>query len=78
MNAEKFLKLKDEITQAKLEKAQIEGALQQNLGRLKKEFGCSTLELGKKKLAQLKAEDEKLTDQIADAAEELEEKYGEL
>ena len=77
-SAKKFLKLKDEISEASLEKAQVEGALKQNMKRLQEDFGVSTLEKAKRKLLQLKSQDEKLDEKIDDIEAELEEKYGEL
>lgn len=72
---ERLLKLKDEIAQAKIDKAQIEGALKQNLQRLKDEFQCRSIEQAKTKLAKLKEQKETLQEQIEKAVENLEENF---
>ena len=72
---ERLLKLKDEIAQAKIDKAQCEGALKQNLQRLKDEFQCRSVEQAKTKLAKLKEQKESLQEQIETAVANLEEKY---
>lgn len=74
-SAEKLLKLKNELEQAKLDKAQLQGALDQNLKRLKEEFDVSTLSEAKKKLDSMIKEQSVLAIKIDKAVEALEEKY---
>ena len=74
-SAEKLLKLKNELEQAKLDKAQLQGALDQNLKRLKEEFDVSTLSEARKKLDYMIKEQAVLTLKIDKAVEALEEKY---
>jgi type II secretory pathway component PulM len=72
---ERLLALKEEIMQAKLDRATVEGSLNQNLERLKSEFGCRSLEQGKVKLEQLKKQKETLQLQIEKAVAKLESSY---
>jgi len=74
-SAEKLLKLKNELEQAKLDKAQLQGALDQNLKRLKEEFDVPTLSEAKTKLDYMIKEQAVLTVKIDKAVEALEEKY---
>ena len=71
----RLLELKDEIERATLDKAKAEGALKQNLQRLKEDFGCTTLEEAQKKLAKMIKEKEQLEEDIEEAVEELESNY---
>lgn len=66
---------KAEIDQAKIDKAGIDGAIKQNMERLKSEFGCASLERANSKLAQLKTKREELDIQIEDSVAALKEKY---
>lgn len=72
---ERLLKLKEEIYQAKLDKSSIEGALKQNLTRLKDEFGCRSIEQAKSKLEKLKEQKISLQEQIEDSVKKLEAQY---
>ena len=72
---DRLLALKDEIAQAKLDRASIEGALKQNLARLKDEFQCRSLEQAKVKLDKLKEQKESLQEQIEKAVGKLEASY---
>jgi len=73
--SEKLLKLKEEIEQAKLDKAQVEGALKQNMQRLKDEFQVRSVEAANKKLDELNKQKLELEDSIESAMKSLEEKY---
>lgn len=75
VSADKLLKLKKELEQAKLDKAQLQGALDQNLNRLKEEFQVKSLDEAKKKLQSIIAEQSDLVIKIDDAVKSLEEKY---
>lgn len=72
---DKLVKLKKEIDQAKLDKANAEGALDQCLTRLKEEFGCKTIEAAQKKLNGMKERQEELAEEIEEALKELEEEF---
>lgn len=74
-SADKLLKLKKELEQAKLDKAQLQGALDQNLNRLKEEFDVKSLAEAKKKLLSIIDEQSELVIKIDKAVESLEEKY---
>lgn len=74
-SADKLLKLKKELEQAKLDKAQLQGALDQNLNRLKEEFDVKSLAEAKKKLLAIIDEQSELVVKIDKAVESLEEKY---
>jgi hypothetical protein len=72
---ERLTLLKKEIAEAKLESAIIQGALQQNLQRLKDEFQCRSLDAAKIKLGKMREQKETLQKQIDVAVAELEENY---
>lgn len=72
---ERLFKLKNELEQAKLDKATIEGALNQNTQRLKDEFSCRSVEQGKAKLKKLSEQKEDLEKKIEKAVKKLEEAY---
>jgi predicted nuclease with TOPRIM domain len=67
------IKKKVEIAQQKADKA--EGALEQTMLQLKKEFGCTSLKDAKEKLAELEKEKSKLEKQFAKAVEEFETEF---
>ena len=71
----RLLQIKKQIDDSKIEKAQIEGAIDQNLKRLKDEFGVSTLERAKKKLDKLAEEEKELQKKLDKAVDKLEESY---
>lgn len=73
--AKRLLGIKKQIDEAKIEKAQIEGALDQNMKRLKEEFGVSTLKKAKEKLETLKGEQEKLQTKLDKQMKKLEDDY---
>lgn len=73
--AKRLLGMKQKIEEAKIEKAQIQGAIDQNMERLKKEFGVSGLKAAKKKLDALNEEQEALQKKLDKAVDKLEEKY---
>ena len=63
-----FEKLKEKIEESKAKRARAEGALEQAMERLKKEFGCSTVEEAEAKIEALNKE---LDKDEADLAELL-------
>jgi predicted nucleic acid-binding Zn-ribbon protein len=72
---DKLIKLKRDIEQAKLDKANAEGALQQCLDRLRIDFGCKTIEQAQKKLNGMKERQKELETEIEEALQELEDTY---
>ena len=68
------LKRKVEEAQQKVDKA--EGALEQIMERIEKEFDCSTLEAAKKKLKSLIQQEDTTKKKFDEAIEEFEEKWG--
>lgn len=72
---ERLLQLKKELELAKLDKASAEGALQQNIYRLKEEFECKSISAANTKLEALKNQKISLQSKIEKAVERLEEKY---
>jgi len=73
--SEKLLKLKEEIEQAKLDKAGVESILKQNMQRLKDEFQVRSVDAANKKLEELNKQKLELEDSIESAMKSLEEKY---
>lgn len=71
----RLLELKKEIESAKIEKAQAEGGLQQNMNRLKTEFKCRSIEQAQKQLEKLKEQKEILQGNIESAMKKLEEDF---
>jgi hypothetical protein len=72
---QRLLDLKKEIESAKIEKAQSEGALNQNMSRLKEEFKCRSIEQAQKQLEKLKEQKEVLQGKIESAMKKLEEDF---
>ena len=72
---ERLMDLKKEIDQAKLEQASLQGMLNQNLKRLKTEFGCSNIDEAKELLDKLNKDKTNLESKIEKAVTELERKY---
>ena len=72
---EKLMKLKKEIDQAKLDKASLEGAYNENLQRLKSEFEVKDLAGAKKKLLAIEKELDELDSKIDELVQNLEENY---
>lgn len=74
---QKYLQLKKKVDQSQQEADKAEGALEQVIKQLKKEFGCTTLEEAKKKLKILERQQQKAETEFGDAVEEFEEKWDE-
>ena len=74
-DVDRLLSLKKEIEQAKLDHASIEGAINQNLKRLKDEFGVRSVEQAQAKLVKLKEQRTELQNDIEDIVKKLEERY---
>ena len=73
----RYMELKERVEQAQQKAAKAEGALEQEMKRIKTGFGCTTLEQGEKKLRQLKRQEEQLDAEFEKAMEEFEEKWNE-
>ena len=70
---EKLMKLKKEIDQAKLDKASLEGAYNENLQRLKSEFEVKDLAGAKKKLLDIEKKLDELDSKIDELDSEIDE-----
>lgn len=68
-------RLKTKVDAAKSERSKAAGALEQVMGRLKKEFGCSTLDDARKMLKKVTADAEKAQTAFDTAFADFEEKY---
>jgi len=71
----KYMGLKKKVERAQQEADKAEGALEQVMKQLKKEFGCSTLEEAKKKLKVLEKQKQKAEKDFEIAVEEFEEEW---
>lgn len=78
MDLEDLAKLKDRASrlQTKIDKAQ--GALDHLYSRLSDEFGCSTLEEAKDKLAKLGRQEKKAERKFNNAAKQFEKEWGDV
>lgn len=74
-STEKLLKWKQEIEQAKLDKASVEGRLKQNLQRLKDEFHVRSCDSAKAKLSELVKKKEQLETALEAIVKRLDENY---
>ena len=68
-------KLKGEINEAARERAQLEGKKENQLKRLQDDFGVQDIKVGKKKLTQLQAEKDKLSEMIETDFNKLQAEY---
>ena len=73
--AQRLLEMKEQIENAKTEKAKLEGRLQGYLEELKTKFKCDSLEEAEKKLKVLKAQKEKAQQAIQTKMDDLENNY---
>lgn len=71
----RLLELKREIEKAKLDKAEAEGALKQNLKRLLDEFGLDSLVKAKKEIDSLKKKGEVVKTKLEAHVQKMEEGY---
>lgn len=72
---EEFLKLKREVEDDQRERDQAEGALRQELTRLKDDLGIKTLREAKQLLKQLEIEGDKLNEELDRLWNEFNEKW---
>lgn len=77
MNLERYTKLKSEADQRRREADRAEGALQQLMGQLERDFGCRTLEEADARLAELEEEARGLEEQFDAALAAFEREWGE-
>ena len=70
-----YTNLKENVEEAEREANKAEGALEQVMKRLKKEFGCTTLEAADKKYGKMKKQAESAKEKFEKAVEEFEEKW---
>ena len=71
------MRLKKDVETAQQRASRAQGALDQLMITLKKDFGCGTLEQAKKKLKSLQEQEEKVRKEFVDAVDEFEEKWDE-
>jgi predicted nucleic acid-binding Zn-ribbon protein len=73
---QRYEELKSQADQLKQQISRAEGALEQHMTRLKKEFGCSTLADAKRKLKELETAAEEASEAFDTAAAEFQEEWG--
>lgn len=73
MNAVEFEKIKDKINKAKDKDTKAQGAIEQIMGQLKKDFAIGSIEEAKEKLAEIDRTIEKEEVKLDKIYEELEE-----
>lgn len=74
---EKYIQLKENVDTAQQRSDRAQGALDQLMKTLEKDFSCSTLKAAKTKLKTLQKQEEKVRDEFETAVEEFEEKWEE-
>ena len=72
---DKLIKMKRQIEEAKTQAAQAQGALNQLLDQLKREFGVKDLKEAEKLLTELEAKEQELEQELEDKIVHLEESY---
>ena len=77
MTLDAWQRLKARTDDLRRRSDQAQGALEQLLASLARDFGCKDLEAAKKRLAGLKREGKRLEAEFGAAAEEFEAKHGE-
>ena len=70
-SAEELLQMKGQIEKADRKKSELQGQLKELMSRLKKEFGCSSVKEGDKKLEKLKDDLEKKQSRLDKGVESL-------
>ena len=73
----KYLQLKKNVDAAQQRADRSQGALDQLMKTLEKDFGCGTLKKAKKKLKSLQEQEEKAREEFEASIEEFEEKWEE-
>lgn len=72
---DRYLSLKKRVEAAQQESDKAEGALGEVMNQIKDEFGCNTLNEAKRKLKQLRKQEEASKKDFDDALEKFEEKW---
>lgn len=75
MKESDLLKLKKDIDEAKVSLSKLEGSKQTLMEQLEKTWGCSTVEEAGTKLSVLKKKADKISNQIQEGLQEIEDKY---
>jgi len=75
-NANDLLALKKRVEQAQQEASKATGALEAGMARLKKEFGCDTLEEAQSKLRRMTKETEKAQAEFEEAFSAFQKEHG--
>lgn len=71
----RYTKLKEKVERIKQESAVAEGALNEVMKRIKKKFGCTSLNEAKKLLNKLKKKEQTSKEAFEEAMDEFEEKW---
>ena len=77
MDLDRFRELKEKADRLRKRRDQAEGALEQSLALLKKNFGVGSLDEARKKLETLEAEKIEAEEEAEQALEKFEKKWGE-
>jgi septal ring factor EnvC (AmiA/AmiB activator) len=75
MTDKQLLDLKEQITKTKGRVAELKGQRNALLKQLKEEWGCTSIEVAKKKIIQMEKDITKLDADIRNGEKELDEKY---
>lgn len=75
---EKVSRLKEQVESLRSEVDRAKGALSSTIRQLKEDFGCDSLEEGRKKLAHLQRSREERAKRVEKARERFERKWGDL
>ncbi len=73
----KYMRLKKEVETAQQRKDRAQGALDQLMKNLEKDFKCTSLKQAQKKLTNLQEREEEAKEEFVEAMEEFEEKWEE-
>jgi len=73
----KYLRLKKDVETAQQRADRAQGALDQLMKTLKKDYDCSTLKQAKTKLKFLQKQEEKVREEFVEAVDKFEEKWEE-
>ncbi len=73
----KYIQLRKDVETAQRRADQAQGALDQLMKTLEKDYECTTLKQAKKKLKSLQTQEEKLRGEFTEAVDEFEEKWNE-
>lgn len=70
--ANRLMKMKSDIDEAKEKRSRLEGKQESLMGKLKSDFDCDSLDKGKKKESQLQKQYEKLESQLEKELDKIE------